>query len=75
MNPRYINYCRINGNTPDEQHKKDTKKYPGGPMLGFINFIQNEIGIFKKDNPMSFMCGSLVDHKGFDKYLDNLKPL
>ena len=74
MNPRYLIYCQCNGNTPDEQQKKDNEKYHGGKMLGFILFIQHHLQQFKKNNTDSFY-GSYLTATGsikFDEYLNKL---
>lgn len=72
MNPRYVNYARVNGNNPEEQEYKDALQFKGGVMTGFIEFIHTHIAIFKKESPDSFVAGGLSDHKAFDLYLDNL---
>lgn len=72
LNPRYVNYCRVNGNTPQKQAELDAFKSKGGKMIPYSSFISEQIGIFRKTNPECFTCGSLTDHKAFDLYLDNL---
>lgn len=74
-NPRYTNYCRVNGNTPDEQMKIDEENYKGGRMIPFSFFIKNQIDEFRKLRPDCFVCGSLTDHVEFDNYLNALQPL
>jgi hypothetical protein len=72
LNPRYVNYCRIQGNTIEEQKEKDLVAMPGGVMIPFIFFIQKHIDLFRVMNPNAFCCGNLSKHDLFDAYLDSL---
>ena len=38
VNPRYLEYCKTEGLTPEEMMKKDEKRYPGGKMAGFLGW-------------------------------------
>ena len=75
MNPRYLNYCRVNGNTPEEQMKIDSEKRPTHNLRGFGCFIFDHLSKFRTENPEAFIGGNLNDSgaKKFDEYLDNLK--
>lgn len=46
MNPRYVEYCRAHGKTPDEMLAFDTKRWPGGKMCGFILWNMDKVQEF-----------------------------
>lgn len=77
MNSRYLNWCRINGNSPDQQKERDTENYKGGIMTGFVIWIQENVSLFLKNNPEYNCCGSLSSegHTKFNEYLDNLEVI
>lgn len=62
-NPRYEAYAAAQGNTPDEQMKKDEARWPGAVMCGFMLWIQAcKVRFVGPDAPIS-------DQEGFDAFL------
>lgn len=42
-NPRYLEYCRVNGESdPEKMLEKDRERWPGGCMVGFSLWIQQK---------------------------------
>lgn len=72
FNPRWVNYARVHGRTPEDQLTHDRKAWPGGSMCGFILWGRAQIGTFGKAHPEAFTCGRLVDHESYDRWLDAL---
>jgi hypothetical protein len=73
-NPRYLQYCRVNGESnPNRMLEKDYERYTGGKMCGFILWVQNKwsqwyefIGIGKLSVYEQVLH---QDHAAFDKWL------
>lgn len=53
-NPRWLQYCRVNGRTEEEQLADDRKRWPGGPMIGYTQWNSRMIGRFYADNRDAF---------------------
>ena len=73
MNPRYLNYCRVHGRTPDEQHAHDEVAWPGGRMTGFISWMSQQMRAFHAAHPEAFLGGkfhALFNHETWDRWLD-----
>lgn len=68
-NPRYANYARAHGRTPDEQIEQDRKDWPGGCMVGFTQWNQAKIRAFSFVQPEAFLERHLVDHAAYDAWL------
>lgn len=51
MNPRYIQYAKAYGRTPEEQIAYDEEDWPGGSNIGFSLFIRTAWNLFDKQDP------------------------
>lgn len=71
-NPRWVNYARVHGRTPDEQLAHDRVRYPGGSMAGFIIWGRQQVVEFSHAHPEAFTASGLVDHAAYDRWLDAL---
>jgi GTP-dependent phosphoenolpyruvate carboxykinase len=76
MNPRYIAYAKAHGKTPDAMLAHDKKEWPGGCMTGFILWMREQKGAFRKASPESFyMVGGalteIADQEAWDNFLQN----
>lgn len=75
-NPRYLNYCRLNGGlSPKKTLKRDSKLYPGGKMGGFTVWMSEQWREWTQEN---YGCDYLYvkdekDFKNFDLWLTNKK--
>lgn len=47
-NPRYVEYARANGMTPEAMLEHDREAWPGGQMCGFILWIGEKWAEFKR---------------------------
>jgi hypothetical protein len=50
-NPRYGHYARVHGRTPEQQLAADRQAYPGGAMVGFILWAQEQWRAFLAAHP------------------------
>ncbi len=67
---RYIAYCKAKGfSSPEAQYEEDGKKFPGGLMCGYINWITCKWNEWSKITKKSRPFGQ-QDHKDFDLWLD-----
>lgn len=70
VNPRYLEYCKAHGLTPDGMMEADVQRYPGGKMTGYICWIgarwHEFCGIMRvsADYPMGEK-----EHTAFDAWL------
>lgn len=69
VNPRYVNYARAHGRTPDEQLAQDRKDYPGGCMVGFVLWNRARIVEASYAIPDAFYLGTLINHDAYDHWL------
>lgn len=72
LNPRWVNYARVHGRTPDEQLAHDRERWKGGSMCGFILWGREMLPRFSREHPEAFMVGRLIDHAAYDRWLDAL---
>jgi len=74
--PRYIEYARDHGLTPDRMLARDKRDWPGGCMCGFILWTGERIQECKEQHPEFFIAdpGSskprdLWNHVAYDVWL------
>lgn len=70
-NPRFLAYCRSQGNTPEAQLSVDDARYPGGKMCGFILWLHAQWKEFYtlKGWDRDRIKGE-EDHREFDAWLE-----
>jgi hypothetical protein len=74
-NPRWLNYCRVNGHSDQEQLDHDRKIWPGGVMVGYTTWNTRMINRFKTVDLNSFVRSgnglALTDegHRNYDTWL------
>lgn len=67
-NPRFVEYARCQGTTPDEQIAKDRIKWPGGSMAGFVIWNMYRIRDFIKETGV---CCVSCHQDEYDIWLHN----
>ena len=67
-NPRYVQYARFNGKTPDEMLEHDRNGY-GATMTRFILFISEVKSAFFKEQPDQNCGGGVKSQAEFDKFI------
>ncbi len=79
-NPRYVEFARVHGRTPENQLRHDVEAWPGGKMAGYILWLGARLREFLKSHPEHGMRGGgigevLADntaHRAFDAWLHTL---
>jgi hypothetical protein len=70
----YLAYCKYHKNGPVEQLQKDTIKWPGGKMCGYILWISKMKRKFWKVRPEAFYDQSTIyDLKAWVSFVVNYK--
>jgi hypothetical protein len=72
LNPRWVNYARVNGRDPEEQLAHDREYWKGGSMCGFLLWGREVLAEFSRQHPEAFAFGRLLDHAAYDAWLDAL---
>lgn len=68
-NPRYANYARAHGRTPEQQLEQDRLDWPGGVMTGFLLWNRDRLCECSAAHPEFFFYGGLADPEGYDAWL------
>ena len=74
-NPNYVAYARAHNKTPDEMLAHDKIEWPGGCMVGFMLWIQEQKNAFREVNPGAFYrdinggLTSIVDYDAWGHFL------
>lgn len=76
-NPRYACYAKAHKRSPEKQLKQDKKDWPGGCMVGYIQWNSDKLMEFYKVSPKSFYTSMLyprdrpvlLDGKAYDAWL------
>ncbi len=63
---RYIAYAKAHGKTPDEMLDHDNHH-----MVNYMLWLGNGVVEYRQENPDAFTGSRLVDHDGFDRYLED----
>ncbi len=64
-NPRYLAYCKaMKVGSPEAMMRRDSKKYPGGCMTGFVLWMRERQRKFQEKSPEACMDGHVC---GCDK--------
>ena len=77
-NPRYVIWAKKHGLTPEQMVAKDDKDWPGGCMVGYSLWIQEQVKMicqFYGVTPYDLRsiighCGDQDYHKVFDQWLE-----
>jgi hypothetical protein len=74
-NPRYVQYARAKGKSPEAMANIDDETWSGGRMTGYILWNSARLEEFFKVQPDAFMIegrgrrGALVDQAAYDAWL------
>lgn len=66
--PRFFEYCRAHGKTPEEMLAADDLRFPGGKMCGFMLWIGARWDEWQRRNPEVFIKTE-EHHNDFDRML------
>jgi hypothetical protein len=73
-NPRYVQYARVHGHTPETMLEVDRVRCNSASMMYFMFWIQDKWRIFLHNNK-EYKCGdgaTNAGHKAFDAWLETL---
>ncbi|MCA3266181.1 MAG: hypothetical protein ING19_08940 [Azospirillum sp.] len=59
-NPRYVQYARAHGRTPEDQSRQDAMDWPGGPNAGFVLWHKERLREASRRIPDCFAFGELL---------------
>ena len=77
-NPRYVTWAKKHGLTPEAMIEKDKQDWPGGCMVGYSLWIQEQVKAIcafygEKQADLRLIishCGDKDYHKVFDQWLE-----
>ena len=69
--PRYVAYCKANGNTPEAHLEADRLRYSGVRMCGFICWMSDRKRAFAAAHPEKMLNGLVADHDAFTAFLNS----
>lgn len=67
---RYLAYCRAHRATPGEMEIRDRKRWPGGFMTGYIQWICEQWRVWAAETGESLEHKTADSHRRFDAWLD-----
>jgi hypothetical protein len=67
--PEYTAFANAHGRDPQVQLDRDTERWPGGKMCGFILWMGRALRAFKELHPEACVHGCIVDHDAKVKFL------
>jgi hypothetical protein len=71
VNPRYVLWAKLHGNTPEYQLEVDRERWPGGSMCGYSLWIDKKASEFAKKNNEPRECSVLLHQDDFTAYLED----
>lgn len=69
IQPRYAAYCLHNRMHPADMRLHDIRKWPGGPMCGYITWIGRRLAEFRFVSPDAFIGSHLANQDAFTEFL------
>lgn len=73
-NPRFAAYARATGMTCVDRLAQDRRDWPGGVMVGFIQWNTARLLDYSRINPAAFYMGHLTNHDAYDAWLAETYP-
>lgn len=78
-NPRYVAYAAAHGRTPEAMRDHDAQAWPGGPAVGFMLWISENLQAWgkargRRGRRLDFL-GSEADHEDFTAWLQGMARL
>lgn len=69
MNPRFANYARAQGRTPEQQLELDRQAMPGACMFPFVHWNTARLRQASQEIPEAFIGRRLWKHEAYDEWL------
>ena len=71
---RYLAYCRTHGRTPESMLEYDRERFPGGFMVGYMLWIQQQWAEWARARGGRPQCLTQEHHADFDAALAKVQP-